>query len=33
MDSGVGFGSADAPLTWNVVHGRAANQKGSPSAD
>ena len=33
MDSGVGFGGADAPLAWNVVHGCAANQKGSPDAD
>ena len=29
MDSSVCSGGADASASWDAVHGRAANQKGS----
>jgi phenylalanyl-tRNA synthetase alpha subunit len=32
LDSGLYFGGADASASWDVVHGRAANQKRSASS-
>jgi len=33
MDSSVYFGGADVALAWGAVHGRVADQKGSPTAN